>query len=108
MQRDAAESNNLWKGRHTPPSRHGRARRRIAGMNEELNFEQALARLEAIGSALESGSAPLDESLAQFSEGVELVKRCKERLDDAERRIRVLIKNEDGTYDEQDFTGDPE
>ncbi len=76
-------------------------------MDGELTFEQSLARLEEIVTALEDGSAPLEDALCLFEEGVSLVKRCGAQLDTAERKIRILTKKEDGTYDEQDFTGDP-
>lgn len=68
-----------------------------------ISFEAALARLEEIVRALESGSAPLDESLSMFEEGVALVKICTDRLDSAEQKIKTLVKNKDGSYDEQPF-----
>ncbi|HHW24726.1 MAG TPA: exodeoxyribonuclease VII small subunit [Bacillota bacterium] len=68
-----------------------------------ISFEAALARLEEIVRALESGTAPLDESLAMFEEGVKLVKICTERLDAAEQKIKILVKNKDGSYEEQPF-----
>ena len=68
-----------------------------------MTFEEALARLEEIVRALESGSAPLDESLALFEEGVGLVKLCNARLDSAEQKVRLLSKNPDGTVTEGDL-----
>jgi len=68
-----------------------------------ISFEAALARLEEIVRALERGTAPLDESLAMFEEGVKLVKICTERLDAAEQKIKILVKNKDGSYEEQPF-----
>jgi exodeoxyribonuclease VII small subunit len=77
-------------------------------MNEtdenKLSFEAALAKLEEILKALERGSAPLDESLGMFEEGVKLVKLCNAKLDNAEKKVKILVKNQDGSYDEQDFT----
>ncbi|MBQ3955954.1 MAG: exodeoxyribonuclease VII small subunit [Clostridia bacterium] len=69
----------------------------------ELSFEAALSRLEEIVRRLESGSAPLDESLALFEEGVGLVKLCNARLDSAEQKVRLLSKNPDGTVTEGDL-----
>ena len=69
----------------------------------ELKFEQALARLEEIVRALDSGAAPLDESLALFEEGVRLVKLCSEKLDNAEQKIKILVRGEDGSMTEQPF-----
>jgi len=69
----------------------------------ELSFEAALSRLEEIVRRLESGSAPLDESLALFEEGVGLVKLCNAQLDSAEQKVRLLSKNPDGTVTEGDL-----
>ena len=68
----------------------------------EMNFENAIARLEQIVRALESGSAPLDESLSLFEEGVRLVKLCNEKLDSAESRIKLLTETTNGMT-ETDF-----
>lgn len=72
-------------------------------ISNEKTFEEALARLEEIVRALESGSVPLDQSLALFEEGTSLVKLCNQRLDDAEQKIRLLTKAPDGTMIESDF-----
>ena len=69
----------------------------------DMTFEEALLRLEEIVRALESGSAPLDESLALFEEGVGLVKLCSARLDSAEQKVRLLSKNADGTVTETEM-----
>ncbi len=74
-------------------------------MDESISFEAALARLEEIVKALESGNAPLDMSLLMFEEGISLVKHCNAKLDTAEQRIKILIMKQDGSYDEQDFGG---
>ncbi len=71
---------------------------------EGLNFEQALARLEVIVRSLENGSAPLDDSLALFEEGIALVRLCNDKLENAQSRIKVLTQTEDGTMSESDFS----
>ncbi len=63
---------------------------------DKRTFETAIARLEVIVRALESGNAPLDESLTLFEEGVALVKFCNEKLDTAEQRVRMLTFTPDG------------
>lgn len=70
---------------------------------KEMKFEQALSRLEEIVRALDSGAAPLDESLALFEEGVRLVKLCSEKLDGAEQRVKILVRGDDGGMTEQNF-----
>ncbi len=67
---------------------------------ENKTFENAIARLEVIVRMLESGNAPLDESLSLFEEGVALVKFCNEKLDTAEQRVRMLSFAPDGTANE--------
>ena len=59
-------------------------------LNGELSFEAAAARLEAIVRALEDASTSLDDSLRLYSEGIELVKLCNERLDYAQQKITIL------------------
>ena len=61
--------------------------------NEELPFEEAIKRLEALVRELEGGNAPLDQSLKLFEEGVRLVSSCKEQLDKAEQRVRFLMES---------------
>ncbi len=77
--------------------------RDAAEIPSNMTFEAALARLEVIVGALDAGSAPLDDSLKMFEEGVALVRLCNERLDHAEQRMKILMKQEDGSYDERDF-----
>lgn len=77
-------------------------------MDNNITFEQALARLEEIVRMLESGSAPLDKSLEYFEEGVRLVKMCNVQLDNVEQRIKILSKTDSGEMAESDFVGGKE
>jgi len=70
----------------------------------DLTFETCLARLEQIVAALESGNLPLEESLKVFEEGVALARHCGRYLEEAERRIEVLAKDESGTATTRPFT----
>lgn len=56
-----------------------------------LKFEDALGRLETIVQTLERGDLSLDDSLKSFEEGVKLSKNCLKLLDDAERRVDILL-----------------
>ena len=67
------------------------------------NFETSMGRLEEIVRSLENGSADLDSALALYEEGVGLVRRCGRMLDDAEKKIKILQKDEDGNITEKDF-----
>ena len=69
----------------------------------ENDFEKALNRLSAIVSSLEKGDLPLKESLQLFEEGVKLSRYCSDRLEEAERRIEVLVKGKGGKTTEVPF-----
>ncbi|MGD2063356.1 MAG: exodeoxyribonuclease VII small subunit [Nitrospirota bacterium] len=60
------------------------------------SFEDSLARLETIVAELEAGDLPLETSLQLFEEGIGVVKRCTRKLDEAEKRVEVLLKEADG------------
>ncbi len=62
----------------------------------EINFETAFSRLEEIVEKLNAGSVTLDESLKLFEEADQLITLSNKRLNDAERKIEVLIKNRNG------------
>lgn len=62
-------------------------------MTEEVRFEEALKQLEAIVSRLEVGDLPLEQALSIFEEGVRLAKLCAERLNEAERRVNILVRS---------------
>ena len=71
--------------------------------NTEFNFEEALKRLEEIAAALENGNAQLEASLSLFEEGVGLIKECNAKLDAAEQKVKLLVNNGNGSYDEKDL-----
>jgi exodeoxyribonuclease VII small subunit len=62
----------------------------------EKTFESSLNQLETIVKQLEQGDLPLEESLKLFEKGVALSRQCRERLNEAERRIEILMKDADG------------
>jgi exodeoxyribonuclease VII small subunit len=72
-------------------------------MTQNLNFEDALKALEAIVHKLESGEAPLDESIALYEKGNELRALCQKRLDAAKARIEAITVGADGTPGTKSF-----
>ncbi len=62
----------------------------------DITFEDALQRLERIVDQLEAGNLGLEESLRVFEEGVGLARRCATYLDEAEKRIELLTRDESG------------
>ena len=73
----------------------------------EAKFEDALAKLEEIVRKMEQGELTLDESLASFEEGIRLARLCSKKLDEAERRIEILLKKE-GETEVKPFKLEPE
>ena len=74
----------------------------------EKTFEESIARLEEIVSALEKGDAKLADSLKLFEEGTALVGACGRMLDEAEQKVAKLSKGPDGAPVESDFIGEAE
>ena len=75
---------------------------------KELSFEEALSMLEEQVRKLESGNMTLDQSISSFEEAVKLVKLCNEKLESAERRVRLLTESADGTVTDIPFITDYE
>jgi len=75
---------------------------------KEIRFEEALTGLEKIVSRLEGGDLPLDDALKLFEEGVHLSRFCSAKLDEAERRIEILMKGADGEWRAEPFPQDGE
>lgn len=63
---------------------------------KKQTFESSLKELEKIVGRLEDGELSLEESLKLFEDGVRLSRECQARLNQAERRIEVLLKDENG------------
>ena len=68
-----------------------------------MNFEETMEKLEKIASDLEKGDMNLEESLARFEEGMKLSKKCNEIIENAEKKITILLQK-DGEIYEEDFT----
>ena len=64
-----------------------------------MSFEENVEQLEKIVQ-LEKGDLNLDESIKKFEEGMNLSKKCNEILEEAEKKITVLIKKDDGLQEE--------
>ncbi|MCI8841607.1 MULTISPECIES: exodeoxyribonuclease VII small subunit [unclassified Oscillibacter] len=70
---------------------------------KKLTFEQQIARLEEIVSALEQGDVQLADSLALFEEGTKLIAACTKQLDQAEQQVVKLMKGPGGAPVELPF-----
>jgi exodeoxyribonuclease VII small subunit len=66
----------------------------------EENFEELIVKLEEITNKLENDKLSLDESVKLFEEGMNISKECNEKLEDAEKRITILLKSDDEIKEE--------
>src|SRR5687767_15812379 len=75
----------------------------VAAGEPSPGFEAQLASLERMVRELERGDLPLERSLELFEQGVRLSRECQERLNEAERRIEVLLRSGDGATTTLEF-----
>ena len=69
----------------------------------DKSYEESLAELEKIATEIEKGDLGLEQAISEFEKGIKLSKECSEKLDDAEKRINILVKNENGEMTEEEF-----
>ena len=75
---------------------------------EIKDFEKGLSRLENIVGELEKGDLALEKALQLFEEGMKISKLCSSQLEEAERKVEILLKNDKGQLVESDFEGTEE
>ena len=69
----------------------------------KIKFEDALKGLEDIVERLEKGELSLDETLPEYEQGLKLYKQCIALLENAEKKIQILVKDESGVFRTKDF-----
>lgn len=69
-------------------------------MEKKESFENNIEKLEKIVTELEKGDLNLEKSLEKFEEGIALSKECNNSLEEAEKKITILLKNEEGMKEE--------
>lgn len=70
---------------------------------EKKPFEKSIQELENIVKDLESADLPLEKALKKFEQGIKISKDCSAKLDEAEKKITVLLKNANGDETEKSF-----
>ena len=70
------------------------------------NFETSMKKLEEIVTELENGNLNLDESVKKFEEGMKIAKQCNNMLEEAEKKITILLEGNDGELKEEDFSAE--
>jgi exodeoxyribonuclease VII small subunit len=76
------------------------------GENNPKKFEDELADLEGIVSEIDAGELSLEESISAFERGVALVRSLNQKLDEVERRVEVLIRDNRGELKRSAYQGD--
>ncbi len=75
----------------------------------DKTFEESMKRLEEIVQQLEGGDMPLEESLSVFEEGMKLAAFCSRKLEEAEKKVTLLVREQEGRLLEKPFgPGDSE
>lgn len=72
-----------------------------ARKKEELNFEKAMERLEALVEALEGENVPIEEALRHFEEGMELVGVCEKKLHEVKKRVEQILEKKGAAPDDE-------
>ena len=71
----------------------------------KANFEDNMEKLEKIVTELEKGELNLDDSMSKFEEGIKISKECNKILEEAEKKITILLEK-DGNIEEENFTAE--
>ena len=66
---------------------------------DDISFEELMEKLEEITTKLEKEQISLDDSVKLFEEGMNISKECNKKLEEAEKRITMLVESEDGLKD---------
>lgn len=67
---------------------------------EDLSFEELVTKLEDVTNKLEKDNLNLDESIKLFEEGMKISKKCNEKLEEAEKKITILLQDDDKIKEE--------
>ena len=75
----------------------------MSNKNDDINFEEAMKKLENIANKLEQNDLDLNESVKIFEEGMNLSKKCSEILENAEKKITILLNDGKDNFSEENF-----
>ena len=76
----------------------------MAARKKEIKFEESISRLEEIVEKMESEELSLEESINIFKEGMDLVANCNAKLDEAEKKISIIMEGRNNTTKEEKFS----
>ena len=75
-------------------------------MAKKKTFEDSMSQLEKIVEDLEDGDLPLETAIKKFEEGVRLSRFCFDKLDETEKKVSLLLQDQNGNLIEKPFAGD--
>ena len=75
-------------------------------MDKEVSFEDNMKKLEEIATELEKGDLDLDSSVKKFEEGMKISKECNKMLENAEKKITILLNGENEELKEENFSAE--
>ncbi len=75
-------------------------------MDNNISFEEAIAKLEEAVRLLESGALSLDESISKYEEAMKYAAICNKTLEKAEQKVKILTENSDGAVCDAPFVTD--
>ena len=73
-------------------------------MKKNISFEEAMLLLEESVKRLEDGSLSLDDALGEYEKAVGLVRLCNEKIENAKRKVQILVEGDDGSVTDKPFT----
>ena len=71
-----------------------------AKKQDAASFEKSLERLEKIVEEMEHGNLALDDMIGRFEEGQELLKLCRKKLDEVQKKVEILVRKDDSVTTE--------
>lgn len=70
----------------------------VMSKKKSEQFEESLKKLQVIVEKLERGDLPLEAAMESFTEGIQLVQLCHQKLEEAEKKVQLLVKDQQGAF----------
>jgi exodeoxyribonuclease VII small subunit len=83
-------------------------KKKASGKKEEVSFEKSLEELEGIVRRLDAEALGVEDAMAEYEKGLKALKRCRAILDEAEKKLEILVREEDGRAETKPLPADEE
>ena len=67
--------------------------------NKNISIEETIVNLEKIVTKMENGEGSLEKNIKWFDEGIKMINDCRDELESSEKRVKELIKNNEGSFE---------